>query len=70
MLKSVNILHELAGNKKYQNKIVHDSDKLLLMNFVFTNEQQFKYDRLLEDRKKQVKSYYENNLVYKGGSAK
>ena len=34
-------------------------------NFVFTNEQQFKYDRLLEDRKKQVKSYYENNLVYK-----
>ena len=39
-------------------------------NFVFTNEQQFKYDRLLEDRKNQVKSYYENNLVYKGGSAK
>ena len=34
-------------------------------NFVFTNEQQFKYDRLTEDRRKQVKSYYENNLVYK-----
>ena len=34
-------------------------------NFVFTNEQQFKYDKLIAERQKQVKSFYENNLVYK-----
>ena len=34
-------------------------------NFVFTNEQQFKYDKLIAERQKQVKSFYEDNLVYK-----
>ena len=34
-------------------------------NFVFTDEQQFKYDKLIAERQKQVKSFYENNLVYK-----
>ena len=34
-------------------------------NFVFTNEQQFKYDKLIAERQKQVKSFYKNNLVYK-----
>ena len=34
-------------------------------NFVFTNEQQFKYDKLIAERQKQVKSFYENNLVTK-----
>ena len=34
-------------------------------NFVFTNEQQFKYDKLIEERQKQVKSFYKDNLVYK-----
>ncbi len=34
-------------------------------NFVFTNEQQFKYDKLIAERQKQVKSFYKDNLVYK-----
>lgn len=34
-------------------------------NFVFTNEQQFKYDKLIAQRQKQVKSFYNDNLVYK-----
>ncbi len=34
-------------------------------NFVFTNEQQFKYDKLIAERQKQVKSFYNDNLVYK-----
>ena len=34
-------------------------------NFVFTNEKQFKYDKLIAERQKQVKSFYKDNLVYK-----
>ena len=34
-------------------------------NFVFTNEQQFKYDKLIAERQKQVKSFYKDNLVHK-----
>ena len=34
-------------------------------NFVFTNEQQFKYDKLIAERQKQVKSFYKDNHVYK-----
>ena len=34
-------------------------------NFVFSPEQQIKYDKLTKQRQKQVKSFYENNLVYK-----
>ena len=34
-------------------------------NFVFTSEQQFKYDKLIAERQKQVKSFYKDNLVYK-----
>ena len=34
-------------------------------NFVFTNEQQFKYDKLIAEHQKQVKSFYKDNLVYK-----
>ena len=34
-------------------------------NFVFSAEQKIKYDKLTKERQKQVKSFYENNLVYK-----
>ena len=34
-------------------------------NFVFSAEQQIRYDMLTKQRQKQVKSFYENNLVYK-----
>ena len=34
-------------------------------DFVFSAEQQIKYDKLIKQRQKQVKSFYENNLVYK-----
>ena len=34
-------------------------------NFVFSAEQQIKYNKLTKQRQKQVKSFYENNLVYK-----
>jgi len=34
-------------------------------NFVFTDEQQFKYDKLIAERQKQVRSFYKDNLVYK-----
>ena len=34
-------------------------------NFVFSPEQQIKYNKLTKQRQKQVKSFYENNLVYK-----
>lgn len=34
-------------------------------NFVFSAEQQIRYDRLTKQRQDQVKSFYENNLVYK-----
>ena len=34
-------------------------------NFVFSPEQQIKYDKLLKQRQDQVKSFYKDNLVYK-----
>ena len=34
-------------------------------NFVFSAEQQIKYNKLTKQRQKQVKSFYENNRVYK-----
>ena len=34
-------------------------------NFVFSAEQQIKYNKLLKQRQNQVKSFYENNRVYK-----
>ena len=34
-------------------------------NFVFSAEQQIRYDKLTEQRQDQVKSFYENNRVYK-----
>ena len=34
-------------------------------NFVFSAEQQIRYDRLTKQRQDQVKSFYENNRVYK-----
>ena len=39
-------------------------------NFVFTSTQQTKFDNLLEQRRDIVKSYYENNLVYKASASK
>ena len=34
-------------------------------NFVFSPEQQIRYDKLTKQRQDQVKSFYKNNLVYK-----
>jgi len=34
-------------------------------NFVFSAEQQIKYDKLLKQRQDQVKSFYKNNRVHK-----
>ena len=34
-------------------------------NFVFSPEQQIKYNKLTKQRQDQVKSFYKNNLVYK-----
>ena len=34
-------------------------------NFVFSAEQQIRYDKLTAQRQDQVKSFYENNRVYK-----
>ena len=34
-------------------------------DFVFSAEQQIRYDKLLKQRQDQVKSFYKNNLVYK-----
>ena len=34
-------------------------------NFIFSAEQQIRYDRLTKQRQDQVKSFYENNRVYK-----
>ena len=34
-------------------------------NFVFSAEQQIKYNKLTKQRQDQVKSFYENNRVYK-----
>ena len=38
--------------------------------FVFTNEQQKRYDELLKLRRERVKEMYANDLVYKGGATK
>ena len=34
-------------------------------DFVFSAEQQIRYDKLLKQRQDQVKSFYKDNLVYK-----
>ena len=34
-------------------------------NFVFSAEQQIKYNKLTKQRQKQVQSFYKDNLVYK-----
>jgi len=39
-------------------------------NFVFTKEQQVRYDELIKLRRKRVKYFHDNDLVYKSGSAK
>ena len=36
-----------------------------IQNFVFSAEQQIRYDSLTKQRLDQVKSFYENNRVYK-----
>ena len=38
--------------------------------FVYTNEQKKRYDELLKLRRERVKSFYENDKVFKGASAK
>ena len=38
--------------------------------FVFTNEQQKRYDELLILRRARVKEMYANDLVHKGGTTK
>ena len=38
--------------------------------FVFTNEQSNRYAVLLDLRRKRVKSFYENDKVFKGASSK
>ena len=39
-------------------------------NFVFTKEQQVEYDALLKLRRKRVKYFHDNGLVWKAGMAK
>tara|TARA_B100000427_G_scaffold97400_1_gene80193 strand:- start:635 stop:838 length:204 start_codon:yes stop_codon:yes gene_type:complete len=36
--------------------------------FTYTNEQQIAYNKLLELRRKRVKSFYKDNRVWKGSS--
>ena len=36
--------------------------------FSYTNEQKAAYDKLLELRRERVKYFYENDMVWKGGS--
>tara|TARA_Y100000361_G_C11040342_1_gene279568 strand:+ start:21 stop:200 length:180 start_codon:yes stop_codon:yes gene_type:complete len=38
--------------------------------FVYTNEQKKRYDELLKLRRERVKSFYENDKVFKGASSK
>jgi len=38
-------------------------------NFVYTNEQQKRYDELLVLRRKRVKEMVDNDQVYKGGAS-
>ena len=38
--------------------------------FVYTNEQRKRYDDLLKLRRERVKSFYENDKVFKGASSK
>ena len=38
--------------------------------FVYTNEQKKRYDDLLKLRRERVKSFYENDKVFKGASSK
>ena len=39
-------------------------------NLKYTPEQQVKYDRLMELRRKRVKYFYDNDLVFKGAAKK
>ena len=59
-MNSSEVLHELRDLKDTWRK----------QNFVFTSTQQTKFDNLLEQRRNIVKSYYENNLVYKASASK
>ena len=52
------------------NEIRDLKDTWRKQNFVFTSTQQTKFDNLLEKRRDIVKSYYENNLVYKASASK
>ena len=38
--------------------------------FVYTNEQQKRYDELLKLRRERVKSFYKDDKVFKGASSK
>ena len=38
--------------------------------FVYTSEQRKRYDELLKLRRERVKSFYENDKVFKGASSK
>ena len=39
-----------------------------MQGFKYTNEQKAAYNKLLELRRERVKSFYENDKVWKGGS--
>tara|TARA_X000000368_G_scaffold178408_1_gene140762 strand:+ start:654 stop:845 length:192 start_codon:yes stop_codon:yes gene_type:complete len=39
-------------------------------NFLYTPEQQKEFNRLKELRRKRVKYFYDNDLVFKGGAKK
>ncbi len=59
-MNSSEVLHEIRDLKDTWRK----------QNFVFSTTQQAKFDNLLEKRRDIVKSYYENNLVYKASASK
>ena len=52
------VLHELRELKEAWSK----------QSFKFTNEQEKRYSELIELRRARVKSFYENDRVWKGGS--
>ena len=54
------VLHELRDLKEAWSK----------QSFKFTNEQEKRYSELIQLRRERVKSFYEDDLVAKGGGTK
>ena len=59
-MNSSSVLHELRELREAWRK----------QYFKFTSEQSKRYSELLELRRERVKSFYENDKVFKGASSK